>query len=75
MNWPRIRYTIRYWMIIVGSTGAGIVWGMLGAGLGRWLLGLEEETALLWIALPIFVGFIPFCVFVLPKYFRKAGIL
>lgn len=58
-----------------GSTGAGIVWGMLGAGLGRWLLGLEEETALLWIALPIFVGFIPFCIFVLPKHLRKAGIL
>lgn len=55
--------------------GAGIFWGMLGAGLGRWLLGLGEETALLWIALPIFIAFIPFCIFILPKHLRKAGIL
>lgn len=75
MNWPDLYYKIRYWIIIIGSTGAGIFWGMLGAGLGRWLFDLEEETALLWIALPIFVGFIPFCVFILPKHLRKAGIL
>jgi hypothetical protein len=62
-------------MIIIGSMGAGIFWGMLGAGLGRWLWGLDEETALLWIGLPIFLGFIPFCIFVLPKELRKSGIL
>ena len=71
----RVMKRIQNAIIERGSTGAGIVWGMLGAGLGRWLLGLEEETALLWIALPIFVGFIPFCIFVLPKHLRKAGIL
>lgn len=55
--------------------GAGIFWGMIGAGLGRWILGLDENTAILWIGLPIFIAFIPYCIFVFPKHLRKAGIL
>lgn len=63
-------------MIILSSIGVtGIFWGTLGAGLCRWLFGIEEETALLWVAMPIFVAFIPFCILVLPKHLRKAGIL
>ena len=76
MNWPKIYYWVRYWLVILSSIGvAGIFWGMLGAGLARWLFSLDEETALLWIALPIFIAFIPFCIFILPKHLRKAGIL
>ena len=76
MKWPAIYYWIRYWIIIISSIGvSGIFWGMLGAGLGRWIFDLEEETALLWIALPIFIGVIPYCVFVLPKHLRKCGII
>ena len=55
--------------------------GLLSGGgfgisyLSRWLFGLDENTALLWVWLPIFIAFIPFCIFILPKHLRKAGIL
>lgn len=76
MNWPEIYYRVRYWMIILSSIGvAGIFWGALIGGIARIVFDLEEETALLWVALPIFLAFIPFCIFVLPKHLRKAGIL
>lgn len=35
----------------------------------------DEETALLWVGLPVLIAFLPFCVFILPKHLRKAGIL
>jgi hypothetical protein len=75
MNLPKIYHLVRYWLIIIGSMGAGIFWGTLGAGLGRWLFDLEEETALLLIGLPIFIVGIPISIFILPKHLRKAGIL
>ncbi len=76
MNWPAIYYWTRYCILIISSIGvAGIFWGMLGAGLGRWLFGLDEETALLYIGLPILIAFIPITIIFLPKHLRKAGIL
>jgi hypothetical protein len=76
VNWSAVYYWTRYWIIIISSIGiSGIFWGMMGAGLGRWLFGLDEETALLWIALPIFIVSIPYCVLLLPKDYRKTGIL
>lgn len=55
--------------------GAGLMWAALAVGLSRWLFELDEQTALLWVGLPIFLAFIPFCIFILPKHLRKAGIL
>jgi len=76
MKWPEIYYVVRASIILVSATVfAGIFWAALIAGLIRWAFDLDEETALLWIALPIFLGFIPFGVFVLPKELRKSGIL
>jgi hypothetical protein len=76
MDWKSLLYKIRYWNIIISSIGvSGISWGMLGAGVGRLFFDLEEEASLLWIALPIFIACIPFCIFILPKHLRKAGIL
>ena len=75
MSWQKIYVAVRTTLIVGGSMGAGILWAALGAGLSRWLFGLDENTALLWVGLPIFVAFIPFCIFVLPKHLRKAGIL
>lgn len=75
MRWQKIYVAVRTTLIVGGSLGAGILWAALGAGLSRWLFGLDENTAVLWVGLPIFVAFIPFCIFVLPKHLRKAGIL
>ena len=75
MNWQKIYVTVRTCLIIGGSMGAGLMWAALGVGLSRWLFELDEQTALLWVGLPIFLAFIPFCIFILPKHLRKAGIL
>lgn len=76
MNWPQIYTVVRTTMIIVGSwLGAGTFWAFLTASLVRWLFDLDENTAFLWIGLPVFMLFLPFCLFILPKHLRKAGIL
>ncbi len=76
MNWPAIYHWVRYWSIVVGlSQVSGIFWGMVGAGLARWLFDLEEETAMLWVFLPIYIALLPYCIFILPKDLKKAGIL
>ena len=75
MHWQKIYTAVRTCMILGGSMGAGIMWAALGAGLSRWLFGFDENTALLWVGLPIYIAFIPFCTFILPKHLRKAGIL
>lgn len=76
MNWPAVYVVVRTVMVIGGAwLGAGIMWAMLFTGLARLLFGLDEETALLWVGLPVLIAFLPFCIFVLPKHLRKAGIL
>ena len=75
MDWSKIYATVPTHMILGGSMGAGIMWAALGAAVSLWLFGFDENTALLWVGLPIFIAFIPFCIFTLPKHLRKAGIL
>jgi hypothetical protein len=74
--WPSVYVAVRALFIIGGAwVGAGLMWAALFAGLARWLFGLDEETALLWVGLPVLVAFLPFCIFILPKHLRKAGML
>ncbi len=74
--WPPVYLAVRTWIVIGGAwLGAGLFWAALFAGLSRWLFGLDEETALLWVGLPVLIAFLPFCIFILPKHLRKAGIL
>jgi hypothetical protein len=74
--WPPVYLAVRSVIVVGGfGMGAGLLWAALFAGLARWLFGLDEETALLWVGLPVMVAFLPFCIFILPKHLRKAGIL
>ena len=74
--WPPVYVAVRTCMVIGGAgLGAGLFWAALFAGISRWLFGLDEETALLWVGLPVMIAFLPFCIFILPKHLRKAGIL
>ena len=74
--WPAVYLTVRTVGVVGGlGIGAGLLWAALFAGLSRWLFGLDEEQALLWVGLPVLIAFIPICIFVLPKHLRKAGIL
>lgn len=74
--WPPVYLAVRTLFVIGGAwVGAGLAWAALFAGLARWLFGLDEETALLWVGLPVLIAFLPFCIFILPKHLRKAGIL
>jgi hypothetical protein len=74
--WPTAYLAVRTFFVVGGlGMGAGLMWGMLFVGLARWLFGLDEETALLWVGLPVLIAFLPFCIFILPKHLRKAGIL
>jgi hypothetical protein len=76
MSWQTVYVLVRTGIVVGGlGTGAGIMWAALAGGLSRWLFGIDEEAALLWVALPIFILFIPFTIFVLPKHLRKAGLI
>lgn len=74
--WPPVYLAVRAVIVVGGlGMGAGLLWAALFAGLARWLFGLDEETALLWVGLPVLISFLPFCIFILPKHLRKAGML
>lgn len=74
--WPSVYLVVRTFFVVGGlGMGAGLMWAALFAGLARWLFGLDEESALLWVGLPVLVAFLPFCIFILPKHLRKAGML
>lgn len=76
MKWSAVYVAVRTVLVIGGlGMGAGIMWAMLFAGLARWMFDLDENTALLCVGLPVLVAFLPFCIFILPKHLRKAGIL
>ncbi len=74
--WPSVYLAVRTFFVVGGlGMGAGLMWAALFAGLARWLFGLDEDTALLWVGLPVLVAFLPFSIFILPKHLRKAGML
>jgi hypothetical protein len=71
-----IDYWARYCSIIFGVCGmTGIFYGMIGVAIGRLLFGLDENTAMLYVFLPIFILCIPIGVFLAPKHLKKVGIL
>jgi hypothetical protein len=76
MNWPSFYYFVRCWVLIISLTGiAGIFWGGLIGGVLRIILGIDEEVALRWIFFPICIAFIPYGIFILPKYLKKIGVI
>ena len=76
MNWQKIYSTIRTVMLVGGSSiGAGIFYASIIAWICRIAFKLEENTALIWIGLPIFVVFTTWAIIYFPKALRKAGLI
>lgn len=76
MNWRRAYAAFQIWFTIylASAIGAGC-WSFLVAGLCRLAFGLDEETALLSIGLPLFVILLLVFIRFLPKPLRAAGML
>lgn len=64
-------------IIVVGSIGFGSsgTYAFLLAGLIRYILDLDEETALGWIGIPSFLVLFIVHIRLLPKELRKAGLI
>jgi hypothetical protein len=76
VNWRKILAAERN-ITIVGSIAVGSsgVYAFIVAGLCRILLGLDENIALLWIGIPLFVVLTILHIYFLPKQLRKAGLI
>jgi hypothetical protein len=76
MNWRRI-FAAERTITIVGSIalGASGCYAFLLAGLCRLMFDLDENSALLWIGMPLFIVLLIVHIHVLPKRLRKAGLI
>jgi hypothetical protein len=61
--------TLRQWIVVACFTfAASVFWGMVAAGLARYVFSLSEELALLAIGLPVGLGM---GIYLLPKLRRQ----
>ena len=76
LNRRRVLATLQISVVLGGLIiGAGSLYATIIAGIFRYIFGLDEGTALLWIGGPIFLIFSVWGVIYLPSPLRKAGIL
>lgn len=76
MNWRRLYATLQIWFMVgLASAFSAGCWSFLASGIFRLTFRLDDNAAMLLIAVPLFV--ILFLVFTkyLPKPLRKAGML
>jgi hypothetical protein len=76
MSWRRILESERA-ITIVGSLAVGSsgFYAFVAAGLCRNIFDLNENMALLWIGVPLFVVLLIVRIYFLPKQLRKAGLI
>jgi predicted membrane channel-forming protein YqfA (hemolysin III family) len=76
MNIEKVYSTTRA-AIIVGclSFATGGFYAVIVAGVCCIIFKLNENTALIWIGVPLFVLFTVLALIYLPKYARKAGFI
>ncbi|TAL95798.1 MAG: hypothetical protein EPN73_12175 [Paraburkholderia sp.] len=76
MNWKKTLAAERT-ITIVGSIAVGSsgVYAFIAAGLCRIMFDLDENMALLWIGIPLFVVLLIVHICLLPKHLRKAGLI
>jgi hypothetical protein len=76
MNWRRFYAVLQICVVVGGAAVAGAVfWAMVIAGICRIAFDLDENTALLFIFVPLFLGLVTYLVKALPKPLRRAGML
>jgi hypothetical protein len=70
-------YSLVRTIVIVGGSAVlvGGFYAFVIAGLCRIAFKLEENTALLWIGVPLFVMITIWALIYLPKHLRKAGFI
>jgi hypothetical protein len=76
MNWQKIFASERT-VTIVGSVAVGSsgIYAFIVAGLCRIMFNLDENRALLWIGIPLFVVLLIVHIWLLPRQLRKAGLI
>lgn len=76
MNLKRIISTGNKWFVICGySFVAAVFWTFVVVGVLRLTLKLEEDVAVSYIGIPLFVVLTVWFCRLLPKHLRKAGVL
>jgi hypothetical protein len=76
MNWRRLYATLQICAVVGGlAVGAAIFWAMIVTGIFRIAFGLGENTAMLFVFIPLFFCAVLFFVKALPKLLRKKGML
>ncbi len=76
MNWKKLYISTRK-VIFVGAAAitSGGFYSFVIAGICRIVFKLEENAALIWIGLPIFVVTTTLTIIYFPRAMRKAGLM
>lgn len=76
MNWARLYATFQIWFVVcVASMTGAAFWSFLLTGGVRWLFGMGEDPAMLFVWLPSFVASTFWLAPRIPKDLRRAGLL
>ena len=76
MNRSRLISTLNKWLVVGGySVFAAGFWAFLVAGTCRIVFKLEDNAAMGYIGVPLFVVLTIWFCRLLPKHLRKAGVL
>jgi len=76
MNWRKF-FAAERTITIVGSIALGSsgIYAFIVAGLCRIMFDLDENKALIWIGIPLFVVLLIVHICLLPKQLRKTGLI
>ncbi len=76
MNWARLYSTLQIWFAVcIASMTGAVFWSFLLTGGVRWVFGMDENSAMLFVCLPSFIVLMFWLVPRIPKDLRGAGLL
>jgi hypothetical protein len=76
MNWRRLYAAFQIYLVVGGAAVVGATfWAMVIAGICRFAFELDENAAVLFIFIPLFLALAIYLVKALPKPLRRAGML
>jgi hypothetical protein len=75
MNWYKLYFYLRKWVLVGCGSAISGGWGIIVAIMLKVFFEMDEEVALLYIGLPLFLILFVWGISFMPNALRKAGLL